>query len=376
MEIQNFTAIPKEVDMGSAVPEPIPEFNVEQKKNEIMAKVKESPEVRSIVRQVNVDDVNSIMSFGKNTAEEIAKFSDSILHSMQMTKVEDSGELLQQLNKIMEKFDIKDFREKEPNLLSKFFSKAKDTVEALFQKYHSMGDEVDKVFVTLKQYEAEINVTNKNLDNMFIKNVEYYEQLGQYIYAGQMVLEELRNNVIPAAQAKANETGDRVDQMYVDNLLHVNEIMEQRIYDLQLAENIAVQSMPTIKSIEYGNYNLVRKINSAFVITMPIFKQCLIQAIMLKRQAVQARAISALDEKTNELLLRNAENTALQSKLTAQLASGSSVNIETLEKSWQTIVKGIEETKAIQEENRQKRLDGTKRLEVLKQDFVNRGIIR
>ncbi len=376
MEIKGFTTTPSEAVVDSSVPAPIPEFNVEEKKNEIMTKVKESPEVRSIVRQVNISDVNSIMSFGKNTAEAIAQFSDSILKSMQTTKVEDSGELLQQLNKIMEKFDIKDFQEKEKNFLSKLFSKAKDTVEALFQKYHSMGDEVDKVFVTLKQYEAEISTTNKSLDTMFQKNVEYYEQLGQYIYAGELVLEELKNNVIPAAQTKANETGNQVDQINVDNLLHVHEIMEQRIYDLRLAENIAVQSMPTIKSIEYGNYNLVRKINSAFVITMPIFKQCLIQAIMLKRQAVQAKAISALDEKTNELLLRNAENTALQSKLTAQLASGSSVSIETLEKSWQTIVKGIEETKAIQEENKQKRLDGTRRLEVLKQDFENRNIVR
>jgi uncharacterized protein YaaN involved in tellurite resistance len=374
LEIQGFTTTLTE-DKSSVIA-PISEFNVEQTKNEIMTKVKESPEVRSIVRQINIEDVNSIMSFGKNTAEEISRFADAILHSMQTTKVEDSGELLLQLNKIMDKFDIKDFEEKPPGFFSKMFSKAKNSVEALFHKYNSMGDEVDKVFVSLKQYEAEINTANKHLEDMFIRNTEYYEQLGQYIYAGQVVLAELKNNTIPTAQTKASQTGNQLDQIQVNNLLQVQEIMEQRIYDLQLAENVAVQSMPTIKSIEYGNYNLVRKINSAFVITMPIFKQCLVQAIMLRRQAVQAKAMSALDEKTNELLLRNAENTALQSKMVAKLASGSSVSIETLEKSWQTIVKGIEETKAIQDEMRQKRIDGTKRLEVLKQDFINRGIIR
>lgn len=374
MEIQGFTT--KLAEDKSLVPTPIPEFDLEKKKNEVMTKVMDGPEVRSIVRQINIEDVNSIMMFGKNTAEEVSRFSDAILHSMQSTKVEDSGELLIQLNKIMDKFDIKDFEDKPPGFLEKIFSKAKNTVDALFKKYNSMGDEVDKVFVTLKKYEAEIGTANKHLEDMFNKNVEYYEQLGQYIYAGQVVLAELKNNIIPTAQAKANETGNRVDQMNVNNLMQVQEIMEQRIYDLQLAENVAVQSMPTIKAIEYGNYNLVRKINSAFVITMPIFKQCLVQAIMLKRQSVQAKAMSALDEKTNELLLRNAENTALQSKMVARLATGSSVNIETLEKSWQTIVKGIEETKAIQEEMRQKRLDGTKRLEVLKQDFINRGIVR
>lgn len=375
MEIQGFTTTDDEEK--SLVTEPAPTvFDLEKKKNEIRVKVEQSPEVRSIVRQINIEDVGSIMTFGKNTAEEVARFSDAILHSMQSTKVEDSGELLIQLNKIMEKFDIKDFKDKPPGFFEKLFTKAKNSVEALFQKYHSMGDEVDKVFVTLKKYEAEITTANKHLEEMFIKNTEYYEQLGQYIYSGQVVLAELKNNIIPAAQAKASQTGSQLDQIKVNNLLQVQEVMEQRIYDLQLAENVAVQSMPTIKSIEYGNYNLVRKINSAFVITMPIFKQCLIQAIMLKRQAVQAKAMQALDEKTNELLLRNAENTALQSKMVAKLASGSSLSIETLEKSWQTIVNGIEETKAIQEEMRQKRIDGTKRLETLKQDFINRGIIR
>ena len=47
--------------------------------------------------------------------------------------------------------------------------------------------------------------------------------------------------------------------------------------------------------------------------------------------------LSALDAKTNEMLLRNAQNTVEQSKLTAQLASGSSIKIETLEKTWRTI---------------------------------------
>jgi len=37
----------------------------------------------------------------------------------------------------------------------------------------------------------------------------------------------------------------------------------------------------------------------------------------------------------------------------AKLALGSSVSIEALEQFWQTIVKGIEETKAIQDEMRQ-----------------------
>ena len=82
--------------------------------------------------------------------------------------------------------------------------------------------------------------------------------------------------------------------------------------------------------------------------------------------------MSALDAKTNEMLIRNAQNTAEQSKMTARLASGSSIKIETLEKTWQTIVSGIDETRQIQENARRQRIEDQKRLETIKTDFNRR----
>ena len=113
-----------------------------------------------------------------------------------------------------------------------------------------------------------------------------------------------------------------------------------------------------IKMMAFSNMNLVRKINSAFIVTLPVFKQALAQAIMLKRQRVQAEALSALDE-----------NTVEQSKMTARMASGSSVKIETLETTWRTIVNGIEETKQIQETARKQRIEDQARLQNIKAEF-------
>ncbi len=146
-------------------------------------------------------------------------------------------------------------------------------------------------------------------------------------------------------------------------------MLEQRTQDLRTAENVAMQSIPMIKTMAFSNMNLVRKINSAFIVTLPVFKQALAQAIMLKRQKIQAEAISALDEKTNEMLIKNARNTVEQSKMTARLASGSSIKIETLETTWRTIMNGIEETKQIQENAKKKRVEDQARLETIKNDF-------
>ena len=115
--------------------------------------------------------------------------------------------------------------------------------------------------------------------------------------------------------------------------------------------------------------NLVRKINSAFIVTLPVFKQALSQAILLKRQKIQADAMSALDQKTNELLIKNAQNTVAQSKLTTELASGSSIKIETLETTWKTICEGIDQTKEIQERARQQRIEDQARLDQIKNEF-------
>ena len=70
------------------------------------------------------------------------------------------------------------------------------------------------------------------------------------------------------------------------------------------------------------------------------------QAILLKRQKIQAESIAELDKKTNEMFLKNAQNTVDVSKMMFfKMASGSSIQIETLRRTWATITNGIEETR-------------------------------
>ena len=149
-------------------------------------------------------------------------------------------------------------------------------------------------------------------------------------------------------------------------------MLEQRVMDLKTAESIALQSIPMIKTMEFSNATLTRKINSAFIVTLPVFKQALAQAMMLKRQKIQADSMSALDKRTNELLIKNAQNTVEQSKQITRMTNTSSVQIETLEKTWNTIVSGIDETKRIQEEAKKKREEDSKRLDVIKQQYAEK----
>lgn len=340
----------------------------------VIERVKNSYEVQNIIQSIDLNNTQSLMAFGSKSAEEIARFSDAILRNLETTKTENAGNMIMQLKSIMDKFDLKDFEKENPGIIDKLFKRAKNSIEAIFAKYNTMGAEVDKVFGQLRLYESEINKANGQLDEMFNQNLSYYEELQKYIIAGEMASEEIATKMIPEWEHKANQSGDQYDRLAVQNLHQAKEMIDQRVFDLRLAENIALQSMPMIKSIQFGNNNLVRKINSAFVITLPIFKQNLAQAIMLKRQAVQAKSLKALDDTTNELLIKNAQNTALQTKATAQLASGSFVKIETLQQTWETIMQGIEETQQITLDGQRKRKEETLKLEEFKKAYEQKRI--
>lgn len=336
-------------------------------RNQMNAELINSAEVDALVSTIEVNNMESIVTFGAHAAEEISKASDIVLNSMNMAQLDESSQMLTTLAKIMDKFDIEEIKEN-PGLFGKLFGNLRKKLDQILAKYHTMGEEVDKIYVQLKQYEAEIKQSNRRLDQMFDANVNYYHELVKYILAGEQGCKELES-YIAQRQNEMETTGDNSIQFEITSLNQCLMLLEQRTQDLRTAESVAMQSIPMIKTMEFSNMNLVRKINSAFIITLPVFKQALAQAIMLKRQRIQAESMAALDAKTNEMLIKNARNTVEQSKMTARLASGSSIKIETLETTWRTIVNGIDETKAIQENARKQRIEDAKRLETIKQEF-------
>ncbi len=326
-----------------------------------------SPEVDALVSTIEVYNLESIVSFGAEAAENISNASDVVLNGMNMTQLDDTSQLLNVLAKVMSKFDMEEFKEN-PGLFGKLFGGLRKQLDKILAKYHTMGEEVDKIYVQLKQYEAEIKQSNRKLNQLFDANVDYYHELVKYILAGEQGCREIEA-YIAQREHDMVATGDQSIQFEVQSLQQALMMLEQRTQDLRTAENVAIQSIPMIKTMEFSNINLVRKINSAFIITLPVFKQALAQAILLKRQGIQAEAMAALDEKTNEMLIKNARNTVEQSKMAARLASGSSIKIETLETTWKTIVTGIEETKQLQEAARKKRIEDQAKLENIKSEF-------
>ena len=345
-------------------------YDILEDRDRTVAQLVDSEEIDRLTSQIDINDMTTIVTFGAQTVEEISKASDVVLRSMNMGQMDQSSQMLESLAKIMSKFDIDEFKDS-PKLFGRLLGNVRGQLERILTKYNSMGDEVDKIYVQLKGYEAEIKRSNQKLEQMFQSNVQYFHELEKYIVAGDQGCKEIED-YMAQRQAEYERTGDQTISFELQTLEQAKTMLEQRTLDLRTAEAVALQSIPMLKAMQYNNMNLVRKINSAFIITLPVFKQALAQAILLKRQKLQSDAMSVLDQRTNEMLLKNARNTVAQTKATARLAGTPSIQAETLEKTWQTIVGGIEETQKLQASARDQRKQDQVRLENIRRDFMQK----
>ena len=350
-----------------------------QKVNSIVAdteaykeRLKQLPEVQALTNEISVQDVNTIVNFGQKSAEEITKISDKILSIAKVPTSKDAAQMITQLAKIMDKFDIRELEkiQSEPakqGFLQKLKQKIADEFEALIAKYDDMSKEVDKISQLLRTYENQTKQDNVTLTEMCQANYNYFEQLERYVVAAELGLVEIANY----RQQVANRTDISEDQKnaQLQQLDMMSQMLDQRKYDLLQAEVVARMTVPMLQNMQITNVNLLREINTAFVVGLPIFKQNLAQAIMLKRQAITANSMEQFKGAINKQLEQNATYASVQGKLVAENVTKGTFDMETLRKVYSTIKTGTENTKRIMSEQESKNKENSKELEQLKSDI-------
>ena len=350
-----------------------------EKANEIIAnpeeykeKLKLLPEVKALTNEINIQDVNTIATFGQKSAEEISKISDKILNIAKVPTNKDAAQMITQLSKIMDKFDIREIEkiQDEPakqSFLQKLKQKIADEFEALVAKYDNMSKEVDKIAQLLRTYENQTKQDNVTLTEMCQANHNYFEQLERYVVAAEIGLEEIaayREQVANRTDISEDNKNAQLQQLDM-----MSQMLRQRQYDLLQAEIVARMTVPMLQNMQLTNVNLIREINTAFIIGLPIFKQNLAQAIMLKRQAITANSMEQFKGTINKQLEQNAAYAAAQGTVVAQNVTKGTFDMETLRKVYSTIKNGTENTQRVMREQEEQNKENTKDLERLKSDI-------
>lgn len=339
-------------------------------REQVKAEIIKSGEAKALSDTLAVNNPQTIVEFGKPIAEQMSKCADEILRRQDISTLSQTSTMMSTLTKIMDKVDLAEIKEseKEPGFFGRVFNNAQRKVEGLIAKYNNIGNDIEKVCIELRVYEGQIKQSNKDLEALYNNGVAAYQELMKYTIAGEYALQEVDDYI---ASLEAQAATDPSASLEISNVTQAKQLLEQRVQDLRMAETVALQSLPIVKAMEFGNLNLARKINTSFIVTIPIFKNAVAQAIIAKRQALQAQAMQKLDEKTNEMLMKNAQQAADNMRMTATLSGSSAIKIETIENSWQIIMDGIKDTKAIQEELARQRAEDKQKIEQINTKFLS-----
>ncbi len=313
--------------------------------------------VAEISAAVDVSDSQSVLAYGLPAQSRIANFADSLLGDVRNKDAGSGGEALNDLLKKVRELDI--------DALSAGTGKAKipllgrfaNTFERFASRYQKVATSIERIVDALERSRMALLKDMTVLDKMYELNLDYLKQLDVYIAAGEQALRELHAVRIPALEAEVAASKDVMAAQRLADLQQAATRFERRLHDLKLTRMIAIQSAPQIRLIQSNDQNLVEKIQSSILTTVPLWKNQIVIAISLYRQQKAVELQKQVTDTTNELLAKNAELLKDGSAKVGREVERGVVDVETLRKVNDDLVATLEETIQIQAEGRAKRLE-------------------
>ncbi|GKW04330.1 toxic anion resistance protein [Pectobacterium carotovorum] len=333
----------------------------------------EKSEVSVLINKIDITDPMLSISYAANTMGNISRFSESL---MQEVRVKDAGVIGEQLTDLLMKvksvdltvFDTKQSFLASFPLIGKLFS----TIQRTLLEYQTLAQQVDTVSKKLESAMMELLRNISTLEQLFIRNREYFQQITLHIIAGKQKLAAIQSGDLTAAQEKAQRTNDPMDMQYVRDLVSNIQRFERRLHDLMMSRTIAIQTAPQIRLMQSNSQSLAEKIQSSILSTIPLWKSQIVMAITLHSQRKSAKLQKEVSDTTNAMLRRNAEMLQLGTVETAREVERSIVDIETLREVQSRLLNTIEETVTIANDARTRRADVEKELGTMETELRTR----
>lgn len=311
-------------------------------------------QAQDLAKQIDEANMGAIIAYGSNAQKKLSEFSRSILQQVQL---KDTGEVGDVLTELMTKLQESDPRQltAEPNIFQRVFKRVKSSITETQMRYQQIGSQIDRVAIRLEREKTELLNDNQMLEQFYNKNKDYFDALNVYIAAGEVKMEQLQNEVIPAAIEKARQSQDQMEVQKVNDLNQFLDRLDKRTHDLRLTRQMTIQQAPQIRMIQNTNQVLAEKIQVSIHTAIPLWENQITIALALLRQQNAATSQRQVSETTNSLLLKNSEMLKQSTVDIAREAERGVIDIDTLRKTQANLVGALEETLEIQKTGRQQR---------------------
>ncbi|MCI7732437.1 MAG: toxic anion resistance protein [Solobacterium sp.] len=309
--------------------------------------------VEDFSKQIDITQTNAILQYGAAAQNKVADFSENALNKVKSKETGDVGEILSSLVNELKGFEIKE----DEGFFSKMFKKTSNSVEGLKTKYDSAEKNVNKIVDILEEHQVTLLKDISLLDQLYAKNQTNLKELTMYILAGYKALDKYKNEDLPKALEKATKTGAPEDAQAANDLSNSINRFEKKLHDLELTRMVSVQMAPQIRLVQNNDTQMVEKIQSTIVNTIPLWKSQMLIALGINHSKEALKAQNEVTEMTNRMLKENAANLKMATIETAKQAERGIVDIETLTDTNKKLIETLEEVQHIQEDGRKKRAE-------------------
>ena len=248
------------------------------KLDESMLSEAERKMVDEFSRKIDITDSNLVLQYGAAAQKNIAAFSESALNNV---RTKDLGEVGEALSSLV--VELKDFGqdEEEKGGIFGFFRKKKNELEAMKASYAKAEANVDKIVKVLENHQVTLMKDIAMFDQMYDLNTKYYKELTMYIIAGKKRLEYVRTHDLEELRKKAAETGAQEDAQAYNDYANLCARFEKKLHDLELTRMISIQMGPQTRLLQNNDTQMLEKIQSSLVNTIPLWKSQMVLALLL-----------------------------------------------------------------------------------------------
>lgn len=334
----------------------------------------ERQKIDEIKNNIDLMDSQTTEQYGVGAQKNIAAFSETILSQIKSKDAGHVGDIMTDLMVKVKDADLDD--SDDGNFFKKlpFFNKLSNNTEKYLAKFQTVELQIDKIESELDKARMGLLKDIGVLDNLYQKNVEYFNDLQLYIFAGEEKLKELKTDTLPALRQEAVESNDPMATQLVNDFENTVNRFEKKVHDLKLSKTMAIQTAPQIKLIQNNDKALVDKIQTAILNTIPLWKSQVVIALSLSKQKAGLDMQRSVSDTTNDLLRKNSEMLKTNTIEVAKESERGIVELETLKKVNDDLITTIDETLKIQKEGQARRLAAEQELlkieETLKQSLL------
>ena len=359
-----------ELENSVVLQECVTEEVVEESLNYNKLLPEEKKAIDEFVQKIDVTNTNQILQFGSSAQSNISRFSDTVLEEVKTKNAGEVGDLLAGLVTEIKEFD--DVTGEEPKGIFKIFSSAKSQLNKIISKYNKIEKNIDIIEKTLEAHKLQMMKDITTLDTMYDKNLEYFKDLSLYIIAGEKKISELKEITLPELQQKASQTNEQIDIQAVNDMANIIERFERKLYDLKTTRIISIQMAPQIRLIQNNDSELINKIQSSLINTIPLWKNQIVIALGLTNAKAALKSQQAVTNLTNEMLKKNSENLKQGTLEVAEEAQKAIVDVETLKKTNGDIIETLDKMIEIHENGKQKRIAAEVELTKIEGELKNK----